>query len=300
MSTLAWAPLGDADLPALSSLARSCLRADGGLPLLTGEGMLRRLFLAEPGIGGRDETGDLVAAAAVFADTGGRRTATGLVRPSARHQGHGAQLVAWCVERSGGQPLRVLTETTSPDTDAFLRRFGLVRSFAEHVMRHDLRGVPRVRRPPGTTVLPWHPATASLFHAAWVASFADRPGFPDPAPASEDWAAEVASDPGFHAAWSRVAVDDLGTPVGFVTLSDDWVDQVGVVPAWRGRGLGAHLVARSLRRYRKVGMERAWLAVNVDNPARALYLRLGFVDAGLRARYEPAAPAPGGRASSGR
>ncbi len=74
--------------------------------------------------------------------------------------------------------------------------------------------------------------------------------------------------------------------MGFVTLTDDWVDQVGVVPAWRGRGLGAHLVARSLRTLRKAGCEAVWLAVNVDNPAHALYLRLGFVDAGVRSRYE--------------
>ncbi|MGL5862384.1 MAG: hypothetical protein ACRCY9_14120, partial [Phycicoccus sp.] len=84
MSTLAWAPLTGDDLPALASLARACLRADGGLPHLAGETMLRRLFLAAAGSGGRDETGDLVAAAAGFVDGGGRRTATGLGRPSAR------------------------------------------------------------------------------------------------------------------------------------------------------------------------------------------------------------------------
>ncbi|MGL5912333.1 MAG: GNAT family N-acetyltransferase [Phycicoccus sp.] len=290
MSTLAWAPLTGDDLPALASLARACLRADGGLPHLAGETMLRRLFLADAGIGGRDETGDLVAAAAVFVDGGGRRTATGLVRPSARRQGLGDQLVAWCAERSGGAPLRVLTETSSPDTGEFLRRYGLVQTFGEHVMRHGLADIPRIRRPAGTTVLPWHAATASLFHAAYVASFADRPGFPDPAPGAADWVAAVGTEPGFHPDWSRVALADDGTPVGFVTLVDDWVDQVGVIPTWRGRALGAHLVVRSLRRFRKAGMERAWLSVNVDNPAYELYLRLGFADAGLRARYEPVIP----------
>ena len=59
-----------------------------------------------------------------------------------------------------------------------------------------------------------------------------------------------------------------------------------MVPAWRGRGLGAHLVARSLRALRKAGCEQVWLCVNVDNPAHDLYLRLGFEEAGLRARYE--------------
>ena len=59
-----------------------------------------------------------------------------------------------------------------------------------------------------------------------------------------------------------------------------------MVPAWRGRRLGARLVARSLRALRKAGCEQVWLAVNVDNPAHELYLRLGFEDAGMRARYE--------------
>ena len=97
---------------------------------------------------------------------------------------------------------------------------------------------------------------------------------------------DVEDDPGFRPDLSRVVLDEAGDPVGFVTLTDDWVDQVGVVPAWRGRGLGAHLVARSVRALRRVGCTEAWLAVNVDNPAHALYLRLGFEDAGLRARYE--------------
>ncbi|MGL4174443.1 MAG: GNAT family N-acetyltransferase [Dermatophilaceae bacterium] len=291
MSTPAWTPLTAADLTDLSGLAHDCLQVDGGLPQLAHEPTLRRLFLAGPGIGGRDETGDLVAAAAVFSDAG-RRTATGLVRPSARRQGLGDQLVSWCVEQAGGDPLRVLTETTSPDTDAFLSRFGLSRVFAEQVMRHDLVDIPRIPRPGGTTVLPWRVDTVPLFHAAYVASFGDRPLFPESPPGVQEWAAEVEHDPGFHPEWSRVVVADDGSAAGLVVLTDDWVDQVGVVPAWRGRRLGTHLVARSLRRYAKAGMPAAWLAVDVDNPAGELYHRLGFADAGTRARYELGVPPP--------
>lgn len=282
MSQVAWAPLTEEDLPALRELARACLRADGGLPHLADEPMLRRYFLAGAGIGGRDETGDLVAAAGILADRGAR-TATGLVRPSARHRGLGSELAAWCREQSGGALVRVAVETTSPETETFLNRLGLVRTFAEHVMRHDLVDVPRVRRPDGLVSLPWDEETAPLFHEAYRRSFAERPGFPD-TPLRE-WLHDVADEPGFRAGRSRVAIDREGQPAGFVTLTDDWVDQVGVVPEWRGRGLGAHLVARSLRTLRKAGCEAVWLAVNVDNPAHALYLRLGFVDAGLRARY---------------
>jgi ribosomal protein S18 acetylase RimI-like enzyme len=179
--------------------------------------------------------------------------------------------------------LRVVAETTSPGSDALFAAAGLQRTFAEHVMRHPLVEIPKVRRPEGLTVERWTDDTATLFHTAYRLSFADRPGFPDPP--RDEWVGEAEEDPGFRAAASRVVLDEQGEPVAFVTLTDDWLDQVGVVPAWRGRGLGAHLVVRSLRALRKAGCEQAWLAVNVDNRAHDLYLRLGFEDHGLRARY---------------
>ena len=284
MSTLAWSPLTETDLPALASLARACLAADGGLPTLSDEPMLRRFFLSDAGIGGRDETGDLVAVAGVFLDGTGRRTATGLVHPSSRHQGHSHELVAWCREHSGGSLLRVVAESASKDSEALAAEIGLRRTFAEHVMRHDLIGIPVVRAPEGVTRLPFGERSAGLFHTAYSRSFADRPGFPGTP--QEEWLGFLVEDEEFLAEDSRVVLDRAGEPVAFVTLSDCWIDQVGVVPDWRGRRLGAHLVARSLSALARRGCEQAWLAVNVDNPAHELYLRLGFVDDGMRARYE--------------
>jgi len=57
-----------------------------------------------------------------------------------------------------------------------------------------------------------------------------------------------------------------------------WLDSVFVRRAWRRRGLGAALVARSLVRLREAGMEEAMLGVDSDNPsgALALYERAGF------------------------
>jgi mycothiol synthase len=288
VSTPNWQPLSEADLPALAHLARCCLDRDGGLPLLATEPMLRRLFLSGSSIGGRDETGELMAAASVFVDAGGHRAATGLVHPSARGQGLGEELVRWCVDQSGGALLRLVAETTSPESDALAAQLGLRRTFAEHVMRHPLVEIPRVPRPTGLASLPWTEDTAGLFHTAYSRSFATRPGFPGTP--LEEWVQDALADEGFRPDLSRVVLDKGGRVAGFVTITDDWLDQVGVVPEWRGRGLGAHLVARSLRALRKAGCDTAWLAVNVDNPAHELYLRLGFVDAGLRARYGQTVP----------
>jgi mycothiol synthase len=283
VTTLAWQPLAEDDLDALRHLARRCLAADGGLPQLAHEQTIRRLFLSGSGIAGRDETGDIVAAASVFVDDAGHRTATGLVHPSTRWQGIGESLAQWAQERAGGSPLRVVAETTSPESDALYAELGLKRTFAEHVMRHPLEEIPKVKRPEGLHVASWDDETSGLFFTAYQQSFAERPGFPDPP--RDLWVAEVSGDHGFRPEASRVALDHDGQPVGFVTITEDWLDQVGVVPAWRGRGLGAHLVVRSLRALVKAGCDQAWLAVNVDNPAHELYLRLGFEDHGIRARY---------------
>ncbi|GAA4401453.1 hypothetical protein GCM10023168_11070 [Fodinibacter luteus] len=289
MSTLDWKPLSEADLGALAHLAERCLEKDGGLPLLGTEPMLRQLFLSGQSVGGRDETGDLVAAASVFVDASGQRAATGLVHPSARQQGLGEELVRWALEQSGGSLLRLVAETTSPESDALAQRLGLRRTFAEHVMRHPLVEIPKIPRPDGVHTHPWTDDTSVLFHTAYSRSFATRPGFPGTP--LDEWVASVEEEAGFRPDLSRVALDDEGLVVGFVTISDDWIDQVGVVPNWRGRRLGAHLVVRSLRALRKAGCQQAWLAVNVDNPsAHDLYLRLGFVDHGQRARFQQVTP----------
>lgn len=284
MSTLLWKPLTDEDLPALTQLASCCLERDGGLPLLSTESTLRQLFYGGPSIAGRDETGDLVAVASVFVDGSGRRAASGLIHPSSRWQGVGEQLVAWCREHSHGAPLRVVAETTSADSDRFFREIGLRQTFAEHVMRHSLTDIPRVPRPEGLRSYPWTADTAGLFHTAYAASFATRPGFRERS--SDAWAAELEGEPDFRPDLSRVALTGDGHVAGFVTISDNWIDQVGVVPASRGHGLGSHLVVRSLRALAKAGRDEVWLAVGVDNPAHDLYLRLGFGDSGVRARYE--------------
>ena len=55
------------------------------------------------------------------------------------------------------------------------------------------------------------------------------------------------------------------------------VQNVGMVPAHRGRGLGSHLVYRSLRGFQEAGVPRVSLEVTANNTgAIRLYRRLGF------------------------
>jgi mycothiol synthase len=77
------------------------------------------------------------------------------------------------------------------------------------------------------------------------------------------------------------------------------VQQLAVVPAWRGKGLGRALLRRGLEALREAGAERALLWVDYGNPfgAKDLYYSEGFVDRYISRMYakdEVAADSAGG------
>lgn len=280
--------LSTADLPDLRRLAQACLDQDGGLPLFAEEAMVRSRVLRDRTIGFRLPDGTL-AAAAGLGFRGDMAVTTGMVHPTLRRRGIGEELLQWAIGQAGDAALMVETESCSVDADALYARHGLVRAFAEIVMRHDLQVVPAVAVPDGVRVAVVTSAAEQGLFEAYRGSFADRPGFVEPD--AEEWLAELREDDEWRRDLSRVASDAQGVPVGFVNVLGTWLDQVGVVPEWRGRRLGAFLVADTLRSLRDEGAEHVWLCVNVDNPAEDLYRRLGFTRYGMRARYvRPSTP----------
>jgi ribosomal protein S18 acetylase RimI-like enzyme len=56
--------------------------------------------------------------------------------------------------------------------------------------------------------------------------------------------------------------------------------------------MASHLVARTLRALAVESSAPVWLCVNVNNPAGELYRRLGFTEAGTRARFTRPAVRP--------
>jgi GNAT superfamily N-acetyltransferase len=196
-------------------------------------------------------------------------------------------MLRWAAERAGGDPLTVVTETCAPDAERLYARFELRETFAEAVMRHPLTDAPEVPLPEGVTVVPVTHASSRDLFAAYTGSFADRPGFLDLA--HDEWLEELEDDDEWRRDLSLVALAHGGDePAGFVNVTGTWVDQVGVVPAWRGRRLGAHLVARVLQGLAAENAPECWLCVNTNNPARVLYASLGFEDYGKRARFTSA------------
>jgi mycothiol synthase len=56
------------------------------------------------------------------------------------------------------------------------------------------------------------------------------------------------------------------------------IQNVGVLPNFRGRGLGTALVRQALLSFAELGLEKAYLEVTAENAgAYRLYERLGFV-----------------------
>ena len=65
-------------------------------------------------------------------------------------------------------------------------------------------------------------------------------------------------------------------------VREAYLGQLGVLPEFRGRGLGSALIVESLRAAAAAGMDRSGLTVDTNNTTGALqlYERLGFaVDA---------------------
>lgn len=75
--------------------------------------------------------------------------------------------------------------------------------------------------------------------------------------------------------WRYLPADDPG--YGYVAADVPEVS-IAVEPAARGAGVGTALLTALIDTARQRGLAQLSLSVELDNPARALYARLGFVD----------------------
>ncbi|MFB7512182.1 GNAT family N-acetyltransferase [Streptomyces sp. NPDC056144] len=285
-----WRVLSESDLDLVVALAARVAAHDGGLPATATRDFLRRRYV------GLGADGRAFAVGAFAGDRliacGARRKipegtmATGLVDPDHRERGLGSQLFTLVTEATGGVTGQLLLETESlkPRGEEFLAARGLARTFTEDVLRLAPDSAPPVTPlPAGITTEEWPDAGPAGFHAAYRASFADRPGFPDPS--LHAWTTWLVDDT-FLPGCSLLARTADGTPVAFVTCAEEYVVQLGVVPDHRRTGLGRALATAALHRLRAHGHGQVYLDVNADNPASAALFRgLGFAPVARRARF---------------
>jgi mycothiol synthase len=215
-------------------------------------------------------------------------TIGGGVRPECRRRGVGTRLLEWTLERAPpGIELTIRSEALTSDAHALYVRHGFTPRMTEtRMVCTSSAELPDVQLPAGVQTVPWTSSTTRLFFAAYRASFADRPGFPDP-PADE-WIADHDGQ-AFQSDLSRVALlnDEL---LGFITVEVKanlgWIDQLGVAPEWRRRGLAGALLTGALRQLRAAHVAEVFLHVNANNPVGTkFFTRASFRPQLQRARY---------------
>jgi GNAT superfamily N-acetyltransferase len=166
--------------------------------------------------------------------------------------------------------------------------------FKRYRMEIDLRGrtfgPPTV--PPGYRLLPWHPnqladhAEAKYFSfrheidAELFTCLGDEIG-------CQRLMEEISEKDGFipEATWLAVyagaapeRAEYCGTIQGIQVSSKlAGIQNVGITPAHRRRGVGAALITAALAGFQQVGLSRVYLEVTAQNgPAVRLYQRMGF------------------------
>ena len=173
-------------------------------------------------------------------------------------------------------------------TPTYIKRFRM-----EAALRGLDAAVPKL--PPGFFWLAWRPDLLEVHAQVKARCFA---GEPDtvlfPTLASLDGCRAlmrlIAARPGFcHGATWLVARHDevVGTVQGLADESKcGAIQNLGVVAAFRGLGLGDALLTRALAGFAAAGMRRAMLEVTAANgPAMTLYRRAGF--RGVQTLYKP-------------
>ena len=100
-------------------------------------------------------------------------------------------------------------------------------------------------------------------------------------PVDDACAAEFLADPRHHIC---VAIEQ-GEVVGFASAvhyvhpdkpAELWINEVGVAPAFQGRGLAREILRELLSHGRCLGCREAWVLTDEDNvAARALYASVG-------------------------
>jgi mycothiol synthase len=212
--------------------------------------------------------------------------AWGIVHPEHRGRGVGSALLDRVEKRASALTagrasahFRFVITAGDDAAEALLRAHGLrfVRHFW-HMQIHLAGPVDPGPAPAGIVIAPIDPATdLPVVHAVIDEAFADHWDHqPEP---FDQWVEEHTGTPSYDPALWLLATEG-GRPTGALTgsvLGDrGWVGDLGVLAAYRGRGVGSALLRRSLDTFWRRGLRRVVLSVDAQNPATALYERAGM------------------------
>ena len=222
----------------------------------------------------------------------------GTVHPDHRGHGIGRTLMTWAIDRGSAQLrsssnklpkyLRVDVDEAVVPAVRLLDRLGFrkVRQFEE--LLRPLTDLPAITEPDGVRIEPWPDGRDDEILQVKNKAFADHWGSTPTAPHTWD---SMVRGFGSYAERSFVALDDHDRVVAYSlnhrTPADDevlgrrdgWIDSLGTLPEWRGRGLASALIAHSLHAFVAAGLTHASIGVDSESLTGAirLYKALGFV-----------------------
>lgn len=213
------------------------------------------------------------------------------VHPDHRRRGHGRRLVEAAlahVARAGLTELSLWGDRSRPDAAGFIDALGATyrSSLWQFVLPVD-RPVPAAAFPADVVVRPLRPGNDDRAYVALInGAFDDHPS---PLSWPLDYISEIHARPDFDA-WGVLLVAPAAEPDRLIgccrTLelpADDGrrrggVGIVGLLPEWRGRGLGRQLLRWGVGYLRSVGLTDIELSVEARNEhALELYRQEGFV-----------------------
>ena len=210
-------------------------------------------------------------------DAGGGVELCGMVHPEHRRRGIGRRLLTAATDecrRRGVARLLLICERASRSGQAFVRTTAAQYRSAELRMRLDLAAF-RAQPPAGARLVLRRAGREDVEPLVRILSAS----FDDPEDTVRARVARDLPDQGGSFVLARLA----GEPVGVLRVVDAGraanIYAFGVLPAYRGRGLGRQILGATLDALRADGYASAGLEVETENAnAAALYRSCGFVE----------------------
>ncbi len=308
------------DLPSLAELIAAVNLNDGVDWVPTAEALLNDYEHAT----GQDPATDVVLAWADdqligFVSTDFRRRADRIhhlvgptVLPEFRHRGLGAALLRWAeahvvagVATGSMGPADMphilvgYADLEIPEVAPFAAAAGyVVDHYGVLMVRRLDQPIPDAPLPPGLEIRHVEPSDHRRIWDADTEAFRDQR---EPMERTEEDFVAWFAQPGLDTTQWEVAWDGdevAGSSLNFVWTEENarlglqrgWLEHVSVRRQWRKRGLATALIARSLRRFREMGLTEAALGANAENLSGAvrLYESLGFRRVRTAANYRKA------------